>query len=66
MAKLDDKLEKRVLDVEKQLESRATILEQWGDDIGEVINEVKGRVATLEHGIVGARPCGRDTNTRQG
>ena len=55
MAKLDGNLEKRVLDVEKQLERRATNLEQWGDDIAEAINEVKDRVTTLEHGCA-ARP----------
>ena len=59
ISKLDDELE-GVLDVEKQLERRATNFEQWGDDIAETINEGKDRVTILE------RYCWRWVRRRPG
>ena len=56
MAILDHQVEERVLDVEKQLERRATNLEgrvdnleRWGDGVAGNLNTVQDRVENLEH-----------------
>ena len=52
MAKLHDDLEKRVLHVEQQVESRVTNLEQWSHVVAESVNvgvnAVEDRVTNLE------------------
>ena len=50
VAEFGEKLQKRLWDMDKQLERRVTNLEQWSEDTGVSLNAAaKDHVENLEH-----------------